>query len=124
MELSNIGKDLYNRLNKDSNGYHPLEKYIHAIDQNLDNSNGLRSIRERIGIFVNEREDVPVIMYYKLKEYLDNEKDPREIQRIMNMSPDQYNKYLVKLHSGNIKLDRNAFYPLYSDRLYLSIQPK
>ncbi len=119
--LSNIGTELMNSLNKYHNEYHPLEKYIYAIDQNLDNSNGLLSIGERIGIFVHEHEDVPVILYYKLKEILENEKDSQETQRIMNMSPDDYNKYLIKLHPSNNKLDRNSFYPLYADRLYLSI---
>lgn len=122
MELSDVGKDLLSRLNKDENDYHPLEKYIYAIDQNLDNSNGLRSIGERIGIFVHEEEDVPVILYFKLREYLEREQDSKQTEKIMNMSPDEYNKYLEKLHPSNIKLNRNAFYPLYSDRLYLSLK--
>jgi len=120
--LSSIGQDLLNSLNKhEINGYHPLEKYIKAYDLNLDNSNVLRSIGERIGIFVSEAEDVPEGLYLKLKEYIEREKDSQLTEKIIQMSPDEYEKYLISLDPSNANLDRQSFYPLYADRLYLSL---
>lgn len=120
-DLSDVGKDLLSRLKKDENDYHPLERYIYAIDQNLDSSNVLRSIGERIGIFVSEAEDVPEGLYFKLYEYLDRERDAKLTEKIIQMTPDQYEKYLIKLHPSNQKLNRQSFYPLYADRLYTSL---
>lgn len=122
LDMSNAGKTLLNSLNRDpQNGYHPLEKYVIAIEQNWDNSNALRSIGERVGFFVPETENTQEGLYLKLKEYLDREKDPQVTQEIIHMSPDEYEEYLIKLHPSNKNLPRDQFYPLYSDRLYLSL---
>lgn len=119
--LSDVGKELLKSLNKDDNEYHPLEKYIYAIDYNLDRADILLSIGERIGIYVPEGRDIHQVLFYKLKEYLEKETDKRMTEKIMNMSADEYNEYLIKKHPSNKNLDRNAFYPVYSDRLYQSI---
>ena len=120
-DLSDIGKSLLQSLNKNNNGYHPLEDYIYAIDYNLDSSNTLRSIGERIGIYVSDVENVQEGLYIKLEEYLQREKDYRITEKIMNMSPNEYETYIISLDPSNANLDRASFYPLYADRLYLSL---
>ena len=87
MELSSYGKSLIKLLKEKT---HPLERYIIAIDQNLDDDGLLRIIAERIGIYVSENEDASVSLYLKLKEYLQQETDVSRTRRLINASPDQY----------------------------------
>ena len=95
MELSSYGKSLI-KLLKERN--HPLERYIIVIDQNLDDDGLLRSIAERIGIYILDNEDTSVILYLKLKEYLQQETDVSRTRRLLNASPDQYpNTYANRL---------------------------
>lgn len=71
-ELSDLGKDLYNLLyrEKSSSKTHPLERYIFAIDENWDNDSALRSIAERIGIYIPPETDSAVYLYESLSDYL------------------------------------------------------
>ena len=95
MELSSYGKSLIKFI-KEKN--HPLERYIIAIDQNLDDDGLLRSIAERIGIYISDNEDISVTLYLKLKEYLQQETDISRTRRLLNASPDQYpNTYANRL---------------------------
>ena len=95
MELSSYGKSLM-KLIKERN--HPLERYIIAIDSNLDDDGLLRSIAERIGIYISDNEDTSVALYLKLKEYLQQETDVSRTRRLLNASPDQYpNTYANRL---------------------------
>jgi hypothetical protein len=122
MDLSPIGKELYDSLyvnskNIKDNEAHPLEKYVVAIDSSLDNNNLLRSIGERIGIYIGENEDASVILPIKLKEYLENEKDIQETDKKIEFTPDEYEKYLSKFGQKYTNLSREDFLPLYSNRL-------
>ena len=95
MELSSYGKSLIKLLKE---GNHPLERYIVAIDSNLDDDGLLRSIAERIGIYISDNEDTSVALYVKLKEYLQQETDISRTRRLLNASPDQYlNTYANRL---------------------------
>ena len=124
-ELSWVGNDLMKSIKYDpKNGYHPLEKYVRIIDHNLDDSNTLKVIGERIGIFIPESENTQEGMYIKLKDFLEREEDLYKSEKIIDMSPNQYEKYLVSLDPSNKNLPRQSFYPIYADRLYLSLSQK
>jgi hypothetical protein len=115
MELSQVGQELYDLLYVDKgNEIHPLEKYIFAIDNSLDNNNLLRSIGERIGIYIGENEEAAVELPLRLKMYLENEKNIQETERKMEMTPDEYENYLPHKYKN---LPREEFLPLYSNRL-------
>lgn len=120
MELSEIGKEIYNLLYKgkiSENEIHPLEKYVIAIDNNLDNNNLLRSIGERVGIYIGENEDASVELPLRLKDYLQNEKDIQETNKKIELTPDEYEKHLSSIDSKYKNLPRDKFLPLYSNRL-------
>jgi len=53
----------------------------------------------------------------KLKEYIENQVDPSVTKKIINMTADEYERYLISLSSSNTNLIRDEFYPLYSNRL-------
>lgn len=60
-DLSNIGKNLMNRIYRDHQGFvnsmpHQLERTILDYDRNMDDENVLRSIAEKIGIVLPEGE--------------------------------------------------------------------
>lgn len=70
-DLSEVGKSLINLLyqnNHGNNQKHPLEDYIIAFDQNMDDDSAIRAIGERIGI------DIPngVIAHDYFYNYLAN----------------------------------------------------
>ena len=113
MDLSPVGEELYNMINKD----HVLAKYIVAFDNHLDNDSILRSIGERIGIFIPEDEYAPFVLYIKLKEFLTKENNPDLTRKIIDMSPDEYEKYLISVSPNNKNLSREEFYPIYANRL-------
>ena len=122
-DLSDVGQELYELLYTSNKGIkdneiHPLEKYVIAIDNNLDNNNLLRSIGERIGIYIGENEDASVELPLKLKEYLLNEEDINETDKRIEYTPDQYEKYLSSINPKYSKLQREQFLPLYSNRLF------
>jgi hypothetical protein len=95
MELSFYGKSLMKFI-KEKN--HPLERYIVAIDSNLDDDGLLRTIAERIGIFIPDNEDASVTLFLRLKEYLQQEIDVSRTRRLLNATPDQYpNTYANRL---------------------------
>lgn len=95
MELSSYGKSLM-KLIKVKN--HPLERYIVAIDTNLDDDGLLRTIAERIGIFISDSEEASVTLYLKLKEYLQTETDVSRTRRLLNATPQEYpNTYANRL---------------------------
>jgi hypothetical protein len=95
MELSFYGKSLMKFI-KEKN--HPLERYIVAIDSNLDDDGLLRTIAERIGIFIPDNEDTSVTLFLRLKEYLQQEIDVSRTRRLLNATPDQYpNTYANRL---------------------------
>lgn len=102
-DLSQIGRDLYNLLYRNGkiiSTTHPLERYIFAIDSNLDDDSLLRVIGERIGIYIEDSEDAAVSLYLKLKNYLENETDVRKTETLINMSFQEYNnpeKYANRL---------------------------
>jgi hypothetical protein len=70
MDLSPIGQELYDLLYAKDNTYNPLEKYIIAIDHNLDDDGLLRAIALNIDIEVPFEENAAVYLYFYLKEYL------------------------------------------------------
>jgi hypothetical protein len=70
MDLSPMGQELYDLLYAKDNTYNPLEKYIIAIDHNLDDDGLLRVIAENIDITVPNDENAAVYLYFYLKEYL------------------------------------------------------
>lgn len=95
MELSSYGKSLMKYIKVKN---HPLERYIIAIDHNLDDDSLVRTIAERIGIYVSENEDVKVMLYLKLKEYLQQETDVSRTRRLINATPEEYpNSYANRL---------------------------
>lgn len=65
METS-IGAELYRMAGKD----HPLTKYIIEIDRNISDDSVLRSIAERIGIYVPDNENAIYVLYDELKKRL------------------------------------------------------
>jgi hypothetical protein len=96
---------------------HPLANYLKAIDNYLDDDSLLRVIGERIGIYVPDGENAAVYLHFKLREYLEKEKDIRRTYKLMHISPTEYEKYLINLDNKNKKLSRNDFVILYSNRL-------
>lgn len=120
MDLSSVGQELYDLLYLNRNNeIHPLEKYIIAIDNSLDNNNLLRSIGERIGIYIGPNEEASVELPLRLKKYLENEKDIRETDKKIEMTADEYENYLSKLGPKYTNLSREDFLPLYSNRLLI-----
>ncbi len=127
-DLSNIGKHLLtllygNEENVLQNGRleHPLEKYILAYDSNMDNDSAIRSIGERIGIYIPDRQNSAEVFYIKLSDHiLNHERIKRSVgdrtylssKEIIDLTPDQYSK-----KTGSYNLDRDTFYPMYADRL-------
>lgn len=106
-DLSNYGKDLYSLLKSPD---HVLAKYIIAIDQNLDDESILRSIAERIGIYIPDDEEVRYILYDSIKDYLMFEKDPKLTDKIINMTFDEYRNYNLNMSTNQVEL-------LFSNRL-------
>ncbi len=104
-----IGQNLYNLL-KCSN--HPLERYILAIDSNLENDSLLRTIGERIGIDLYYEEDANVGLYLKLKEYLENETSVLDTRNKINISLKEYSKQFPNLSEEEIL-------PYYYNRLLI-----
>ena len=118
MNISKVGRDLLNSLSIPN---HPLEKYIYAIEYNLDDNSALRSIGERIGIFIPEKEDAASYLPFQLKIFLENERNHSLTEKVIHLSPDEYEKYLVSLNDENKNLSREDFYPLYANRLFETI---
>lgn len=110
MELSPIGQELYDL----AGGNHPLEKYIIAIDLNMEDDSALRSIGERIGIYIPDRENSIYYLYSLLKEYLLNETNSERTEKVINMTAEEYN-HLKDLSQTN--LSPVEFNILYSNRL-------
>jgi hypothetical protein len=106
--LSVLGQNLYNALN----GNNVLEDYVKAIDENWDNDSILRSIGERIGIYIPEGEDSAVYLYLTLLKYLGENRNPKWTKEKIEMTPTEYAK-----RTKTENLSRDEFYPLYSNRL-------
>jgi hypothetical protein len=97
-DLSKIGKELYALLKIGDK--HPLERYVLAIDSNLDDDSLLRVIGERIGINIDDSDDAAVTLYLRLKDYLEKETNIERTRKIINMSFEEYNnpsKYANRL---------------------------
>ena len=112
MDLSATGQELYDLLNDDKS---VLARYIQAFDQNQDDDSALRSIGERIGIYIPDGEYSPVYLFEKLKEYILSKQDEERTREVINMTADDYEKYLEE--KGLADLPRDQFYPLYANRL-------
>ena len=106
MDLSEYGKSLLSLIKKD----HPLEKYIKAIDYNLENTTLLKSIAERIGIDVYNDEDPAYSLYLILEDYLKNEKSVEETKRKINTT-------LTKFSKKYPNLSEEESFTLYANRL-------
>jgi len=122
-DLSEVGKSLMDLLYQDLNGYleglgHPLEPYIISFDNNMDNEAAIRSIAERIGIYIPPNKTAHDIFYEKLYNHIKDyethgyERIRRQNSlptgKIINMTEKQYNE-----HTKN----KNNNYGLYLDRL-------
>jgi hypothetical protein len=103
MNLSAIGQELYNLTNK--NEKHPLTKYIIAIDENWDDDSLLRAIGERIGIYIDEDEYAPYILYFVLKNYLIQNIDLDRTQYIIDILKDDYENLYPSLAYSNRLVD-------------------
>ena len=114
MDLSKQGQQLISLLNDSDN---VLYRYIQAYDYNQDDDSALRSIAERIGIFIPDGEYSPVYLFYQLESFILGKVDKDLTREIVNMSPEQYEDYLIKLDPTNKNLSREQFYPLYANRL-------
>ena len=89
MELSEYGKSLLSLIRiKD----HPLEKYIIAIDHNLDDPSLLKVIGEKIGIDVYNDIDPAYSLYLILEDYLKNEKDVKKTKRKIDITLTEFSK--------------------------------
>lgn len=119
MDLSVVGQELLKSLRTDD---HILEEYIYEIDENLDDNSTLRSIGERIGIYIPYEEYASEFLPLTLNDFLQEEKDSELSRRIIEMSPDDYEQYLISLSSDNVDLPREVFYPLYANRLLESLK--
>lgn len=69
---------------------HVLRDYIYAIDDYLDDDTTLRSIAQRIGIYIPDDENALYILLDRLNDYLLNEKDPEVTRKIVNATFDEY----------------------------------
>lgn len=96
---------------------HPLEKYILAIDNYLDDDIVLRSIADRIGISVPDREYAVYVLYDGLEKYLLEEVDPKVTENIINISFEDYKKYLEDISELNKNLSEDELNILYYNRL-------
>ena len=101
-----MGKELYSLL-KIRN--HVLEDYIRAFDNYMDDDNVLRSISYRIGIFIPEEEPALYILYDRLKDYLEKETNPSKTEKLVNMTRNEYKKYLNNPSLTDEKLDGMFF---------------
>ena len=95
MELSELGEELLNiankNINKTSREVHPLARYIYALDMSWDDDSVVRSIGERIGVYVPEEErDAATTLFLKLREFLQQETDISRTSRLVNATPEQY----------------------------------
>ena len=88
MDLSEYGKSLLSLINKN----HPLEKYIIAIDLNLDNPSLLKVIGEKIGIDVYNDVDPAYSLYLILEDYLKNEKSEEQTKKKIDMTLTEFSK--------------------------------
>lgn len=111
--LKENGKNGKNGENKKNGDEHPLEKYIMAVEEHLDNDSILRSIGERIGIYVPDEEEASTYLYSALYKYLQNENNYKNTKYKMDLTPDEYAKL-----TDTENLSRDKFYPLYSNRLF------
>nr|QBK91489.1 MAG: uncharacterized protein LCPAC302_01090 [Pithovirus LCPAC302] len=129
-DLSDIGKQLMDKIYTNKKGYvnklgHPLEDYIIAFDNNLDNEAAIRSIGERIGISIPPDAYAHDVFYEKLFNHIDQEeqgfqrikrKNIPTTKKMIDMTEKEYydyltaNKYIAKdmMHYPN---------QYYSDRL-------
>ncbi len=137
-DLSEVGKSLMDLLYTNHKGYvdksgHPLEPYIIAYDQNIDDDSAIRAIGERIGISIPP--DVPAhdSFYEKLVDHIETN-EPYGYQRVrrqnssttkqvIDMTEKQYHDRIAekgyKSNSDNNEPNGDNYYPnyLYSDRL-------
>src|SRR5579883_1110988 len=88
LNISVLGQNLYNALN----GNNVLEDYVKAIDENWDNDSILRSIGERIGIYIPEGEDSAVYLFLTLLKYLGENRNPKWTKEKIEMTPTEYAK--------------------------------
>ena len=95
---------LKNRIN------HPLQVYIEAIENYLDDDVVLRSIGDRIGIAVPDKEYAYIVLYDGLNKYLLNEEDTKKTEEIINMTFEEYWKTKPELSEEDVNI-------LYSNRL-------
>jgi len=132
-DLSEVGKSLMDLLYINHKGYvdklgHPLEPYIIAYDQNIDDESAIRAIGERIGLSLPVNVPTHDGFYEKLAEHIETN-EPYGYQRIRrhNSSTTQqvidmtekeyYNR--IREQGYQPELDRDKYYPnyLYSNRL-------
>lgn len=106
-------KELYDLLQEND----PLEDYINAFEDNLGDDSILRSLADRIGVWIPDREDALYVLYDQLKRYLESYPDIRETQKLINISPTEYRKHLEDISEANSNLSEESFQLLYSNRL-------
>jgi len=78
-DLSNIGKNLLDKLYSNKKNYvnssgHSLEPYIIAFDENMDNEAAIKSIAERIGIDLPYGTNAHDSFYEGMAELLENKR--------------------------------------------------
>lgn len=132
-DLSEVGKSLMDLLYTNHKGYvdklgHPLEPYIIAYDQNIDDESVIRAIGERIGLSIPTNVPAHDAFYEKLAEHIETNEpyghqrarrhNSSTTQQVMNMTEKEYyNRIKEQGYQGG--LDEDMYYPnhLYSDRL-------
>ena len=85
-DLSEVGKSLMDLLYTNHKGYvdklgHPLESYIIAFDQNIDDESAIRAIGERIGLSIPSNVPAHDSFYEKLSTHIETN-EPYGYQRV------------------------------------------
>jgi len=109
MDLSDYGRNLLYLARKNKIN-HPLEKYIVAIDLNLENSTLLKAIGEKIGIDVYNDTDPGYTLYFVLEDYLKNEESIENTKKKIDITLTEFSKKYPNLN------DEETF-TLYANRL-------
>lgn len=122
-DMSGVGKSLMDMLYTDHNGYveklgHPLEPYIIAYDQNLDDDSTVRAIGERIGLGIPQGVAAHDVFYDKLSNHIQTN-EPYGYQRIkrQNSSTTKQVMDMTEQQYYNRAIDKGYQPENYSDRL-------
>ncbi len=121
--LSNPGKVLLNRIYQDDKGFakakepHPLEDYIIAYDQFLDNSGDIMLLANRIGFDIHNREGYPADEQFfdRMIDYIDQMGDHSKLitnhipntQSVIDMKKPEFNNMMKNFDLPPLKKNYN-----------------